>query len=378
MGSKNDTRRWELFLDESGSFDGQQPSVVVGLLVQTDGAHALDMGLRQTLQSLVCEMPWPPHATELRVPATLLAGWMRQSSVQQKSSPIASDLAALVRQLDQARDSDAVAFRDHARAGVRLRLPELQRGWDWIQYAAPREAAVLTLRSEQLVRSQQMLLRALRTHVGEDNVAVIASMGPESGEIDRYLAALETVFERVFVLLRSREGRNEEVRIHVARRNVRADVLGTIALRIADVTACVRRAEQFALYPVPKGAATDARVRLIASTVVDYRLDPPAGTVLADFVANTVGRALRKTTLGWEQLASAIEAIVGLPLTMVPSSEPRDVRLPTLVPPEPWREVRRCSFEAQSPPWTPSRPQWCNDVIAMDLAWLERVRGDKP
>lgn len=371
-------RLWQLAIDESGSFEGDERSVVVGVLLQHDSPHALAQGLRRSLEELAPEVPWPLHATELRVPSSLLASWLRLLPAQQERSPLAPALARLAKRLSDSSDEDAQRFRDAIASAAKLRLPALQRGWAWIQHAAPSDAVLLEARSAALRSGVRAVLRQLPSQLGEGRVAVVAALAPATASKDRYLDALQTLFERLYCVLRSREGSLHEVRVEVARRHVEAHDVGQVALRVADVTRRVRLAERFPfLAPAPE-KPTDELVRLVIDRVVDYRLSPSPAMVLADFASNAIGRLLRSWDLEWPALGSALRRDAGIPLELVPAAGPAERPVSTLAQPDPWRAALRALLEGRPALPLPLRPRWCGQLHARDTAWLESLRGALP
>lgn len=359
-------KEWHLYIDESGSFEGDDRSAVVGLLLQHDQPHRLESGLRRTVAALAPELPWPLHATELRRASTLLAAWMNE----RRTSTIAAELDALAAYANTSKDPALQAFRESL--GARKPDPVVRTNADdALAYGRPREFAVLRRRAEEVLSDVAGLCIALRNTLGRDAVVPLAAVSFESQATDRYLVALEELLERALVVLRRppREAAHQRVTIYAATRSVYVDELrAKVRLRPSDVHRAAQRATALPLWHT--ASERDHGVQLLAAMPVDFRVAPPVGLVLADFLANAVRFELLRPTRTLSSVQRSLRQRFGLTL----EGPAANVRLNTLAMPSPWRTLIHATVNSVAQDRLPPLPLWGRESTGEVCAWLNSLR----
>ena len=309
---------WGLYLDESGRFDRPDEAVcVAGVMLQEAPSREADEILRAVYRRIDPIAWYPPHATDLRLPAWWVGAWALASPAARAAHPAARTIEHAAALCAQASASPELA--EMFTALDRRRRPKhgpLASASRWLQRAHPAVDRALRDLALDVERRYQAVAGALLERFGPDRCfAVVASDDGHTSPSpvdppDRYLALLVTLLERVFALLRARPAERHTVRLFVAERDVRDPLVGERKLRPQDVSACVRLAERFPL-DAPT-APTDPWVRLVATLTMPYEEVAPPGVVLADFVANRCRRPLM-TNASWDDLRRELTAATRLP-----------------------------------------------------------------
>lgn len=281
---------WTLFVDESGQAGSPgQTLVVAGLLLPAGLHEPLQRDLRVRLEGIYRGLPWPPHAATLNLPvaAAVASGTLPPGQREAALEALRLPLRGL---LDGVALDDWQALRN-ADAAVAERFPE----------AYARLQALAHGRSASV---QRLLAELGRTASPQGAVALLAAdrvdpardERPLGGLVvrDAYLRLLRLLLERVHALL-WHGGRGVEVVDAVV-----ADRLLTLA-KGGQLVPMVSRyvaeiADEAARAPfLAEGDPRRESVRVAATVRRRYHgPQVPAGLVLADWLANRAGRALRR------------------------------------------------------------------------------------
>ena len=371
-------REWQLFIDETGNFEDPDASVaVVGWLVQHREHPRFDADLRRSLAKVVPDAAWPPHAAHLNLPIV-------QPILTQGFGAVASDGDAWVHSVPDAwarlRALEHEAVRKVvALAEQRKMAPydDLTEANDVVKRLEPNLFRSFIAQREQRMAWVRDLLSCLGEVFGPGESWLVGAGMPPVGDddapkSDRYLALLETLFCRVFALLRADDGNTHEVRVHVARRWVKPDgVPLTLTLRVQDVGDCVRRAERFPVL-APEPGKPDTRVRIVPHSVSRYDSNVRPGIVIADFAANRL-RWPMSTARSWHELQARADSQVALPVTAPARRDVGASPLPALAAHGlPEQAIRGAAKKAQvlEVPWTP--PGWTTDQARQWVAAVAR------
>lgn len=315
---------WSLYLDESGRFDRADEAVcVAGVLLREAPSREADAILRGVYRRIDPIAWYPPHATDLRLPAWWVGAWALASPADRAAHPAA-------RTIEQAAALCARASSEPALAALLARLErrsrprhdELAAASSWLRRNHPALADALSDLARDVERRYRDVAGALLDRFGPDRCFAVAAgddgRAPPDGP-DRYLALLVPLFERVFALLRARPAERHTVWLFAATRDVHDPRLGARRLQPRDVGDRVRAAERFA-FEAPT-TPTDPWVRLVVASTPSYEEAVPPGVVLADFVANRSRRALA-TNRPWDELRAELRAEARLPFEAVPRGAP--------------------------------------------------------
>lgn len=388
---------WQLFVDESGDFrDPTKRVCVAGVLLALPEHEDLTTALRALLERAFPLSSYPPHATLLNLAASralfALAARARGRAVElpdTKWEAVDAAIAAL-----RTADDDAVV--EALRAAERGLAP----GWEharaceaWLTTNAP--AAARGLRDIAELEDQHLrdtvfglLAQVLEGNEGDGPatpwakpiVVVAAEASPPASpkdDEDRYLDLLETLFERVYALLRSTDGVRRHVIAHIAERPLWRDD-GKRMLGRADVAEASKRAArlsflQSSVFPDPK---------VWMSTLAPCRFDEAVhpGVVLADFAANRVGRALRDDPKREHDLQRRVQAALGdVGVAMRPLSRPQLAPLPTAATSGSPRSHVARALEGERVDFRTLgdvRPEWAADQAQRWQAAAAKLRGD--
>lgn len=306
---------WVLFLDESGSFANDPAVFLGGVLVQERDDPDLARVIRERIRSVDPTVRYPPHATDLKLPATHLANWLAASREARAEHPLAVDLSIAVESLPQAQLPPA--FHDLV---DRWRRGEahgddrdiLQATTNWLRSEHPQPYRLLCSIADQWSVGMRDVLADLAASWGTDRCFLIgaADVDPDDETPgDRYLRLLEAVFERVFAFLRTRPPQGHKIWVRAEGRKIGHELYGSIHIRPIDVGGAVRAAELFPLHP-PQAPA-DPHVRLVPRMPEWKAGEYHPGIVLADFIANQL-RGLISTASDWPSLATGARSRTGL------------------------------------------------------------------
>jgi hypothetical protein len=368
-----------LYIDETGPFDGQTASAVVGLLIESPSQDGLDRAMKSCLEEHVPEIAWPFHAAELVCESQLLAAWMRRSVDDQARSPVREHFDEARRWLLGSTHPCAVRLRA-AIEGRREVERSIHRSVSvLLQSEQPALCGALSARVDAIHETLRTLLVELRRQLGEDAVSLfaavtsVASIPTRSTGEDPYLYALRVLFERVFFLLRSRPPETKTVRVLAATRQVDDSVLGRHRLHVTDIQRAAREARE----TPPDGedvSRLSKSVRLVPELPVNYRANPPAGLVLVDFVAHRLGRVLRERRTCWRDIEQTVWRATGLSVTAKPKIASHAGPIPTVAAPDPWRG--RCIdwFDGVTARPVDSTPVWAVECTEMIRPWIEAAR----
>lgn len=222
---------WQLFVDETGAFDAAdvEESFVVGLLVRAEDTPSSRASMREALQSAFATVPWPPHATDLNVPAwrPYLHAAGSTAGAAQTDPRVAKAARALA-----SCEAFRAAVGPSARSRRDLRAA-LEAASHWLRKRQPDLVSELEALA---VRERAEAARRIRAVLGSPPGRawlVVAAARPVDEPVrlgaqlttDPYVDALETLLERVHLLVASHDhGEASErapvVWCHVATRSV--------------------------------------------------------------------------------------------------------------------------------------------------------------
>ncbi|MDP3277918.1 MAG: hypothetical protein Q8Q09_22225 [Deltaproteobacteria bacterium] len=378
MGRRGEGQTWRLYVDETGAFDGEDTSAVVGLLLRSANHHELDRALRAQLSTLVPEVPWPLHANALVYATQLVIACKDLPDDRCARSPVASSIDAAWRWMQQSTYPEVQSLVELSSKSRRIDHDRHVEATTALRHVLPEETACLRARLDAIASSLKQTLLGLRKTLGEDSVFVVAAVSSQSQpsvdpHADRYLDTLRGLFERTFALLRQRPRRRESVRALVARRHVATERIGRHTLHVTDVQLAARAARG----TFPDGESPDKPCEstfLNPELPVDYRANPEAGLVLVDFLAHRLRRVLRAQCADWTQLATQMEQITGLRPLAAPQIEPGAGPIPTIALPDPWR-VRLTDIAAgRQGSAVPPSPRWAREATAAMENWVGALR----
>lgn len=304
-----------LFVDESGAFDGHDPSVVAGLLVDRGLDEVAGAPIRAELERIWGPGPWPPHATELRFPVApvLYRAWRPrpgQAAMAEGRAivPFRAELGALAAALESSRFGPRL---DAIRDGAFPTRDDIEEA-DATLRRHPALGAMRALLEKREELTRDLLARLGRRSGGVTLVAALADDRPPGGapsagalREDTWLRALSVVFERVARL----EGR-AEVDLLVLTRNVEVGGLGPVPMQARWLDTLAEEAT--------RRAGADLRFRP-AGTVFRYQEDAKQGALvhpmlaLADWVANRLRHLVRQRPGDWDTLAARLVAMRVVP-----------------------------------------------------------------
>ena len=318
---------WTLFVDESGRMGLEGETVVVAGLLLPAGLHEpLHRDLRRRLEGIFAGLPWPPHAATLNVPVAALVASATLPAKQRSPA-----LEALRKPLQGLLEG--VDLRDWA---------ALQRADLRVAEEHPSLHAQLRKMVQQRAGAMQRLFAELATGPGPrgavalfaaDRVDRSRDHRPLNALVvrDSYVRLLGLLMERVHALLWHGGRGVEVVEAVVADRDL---TLTKGSMQVPLVPRYVAEiADEAARAPfLAEGDRRRDSVRVVATGPRRFRgPDVPAGLVLADWLANRAGRALRRDR-DLAALGASLDALAlnGLPRERAPALEPDGPALTTV------------------------------------------------
>ena len=300
---------WQLFVDESGDFRDPSDTVcVAGVLVALPDIEPVRDHLQAAFTGVFPLAPYPPHATVLNRPSSrallALAGKATGRGVQLPERSIRA-IDAAIDALRGATEPTVVEAVRRATLGVTTEWEDASVCDVWLSANAPAVFGELrNVLEEENAALRQRVFAALSSVLAanEDDgpgtpwakpiVFLAAEATPPAVPTDdetRYLDLLETLFERVYSLLRSTDEVRRHVIAHVATRPLRRGERKRM-LSLVDVAEASRRASRLpflqpATFPDPY-----VWLSVVEPCRFDERVHP--GVVLADFAANRARSAL--------------------------------------------------------------------------------------
>jgi hypothetical protein len=268
--------RWDLFIDESGSFDDLDSDVVVGGLLVRAATHTT-RALREALQQAAPGLPWPIHHRWLGQPAWMacLASLKPEAfpwqSLQAPRHHLQSAWAAL--RSKRPGQTNAVEAALQAGRDDRELFQQVQALRVHIEQAAPNAA-------RQLAREQRAAIaRAIAAVTATEQVIVVAGeteRADAAGAADRYLAVLEALLQRAAA----------RVKRSVSARQTRAVVFVHVLGRLVHDPVLGKRTPLHFRHLQPLRGLPGPLVRLTGATVPEFDADVHPLLVAADFIAN--------------------------------------------------------------------------------------------
>lgn len=284
---------WLLYIDESGDFELDPCSCVIGIAIRERETPDFEKALRDAVEHCFPLVPWPPHTADLNLPISRAAACLVSEgdapSLREATGPAITALKA-------GRQEDAlVPFFDAVDAARWPRYEALAAADGWLRARHRAAWGRLDKIKNGQRRHFAQILAAITEHYGRDGVFVVGA-AQRGDDVDaresNYLSCLEAALERLFALLRSRDGRRV-VRFRVATRDEHEPRIGRdLPLSSTRVLEVARQAAAFPL-GAPAEGERDAHVRLVPLehiTRFDRHVKP--GIVLADFLANRLRHVL--------------------------------------------------------------------------------------
>ena len=354
---------WQLFVDESGAFEKQpnRPSVVAGLLLQHENHPDLEAALRKKLSDAYPMIPYPPHATDLNMPASRVAAclvWEAQSPGKRPASDKATFSAC----------AEAIKSVRSIRHDYKDFLAVVERGgwptWELLY------ATTSQMKAETLPPIRK-LMQAQDLHMGKvldtilKNCPCCTLLASRSGlpheqptGID-YMSQLRALFERVLMLLASQDPVPTDLLLHIAERRVPNDRAGVeLPIVSRDVQEAWQQAEE-ALFGQSRNVRLTG-VHAVAQLPPAYDGNVHPGVVIADFVSNRLCGPAGDGGTSLNSLRSYVRKRTGLPMAMNRRGVTSDDPLPTVTacgrPTEAVRDAYRnlpkgASVKAVQPRW---------------------------
>jgi hypothetical protein len=323
--------KWSLFVDESGQFEGGDPSVVAGVVVVGHPDAYAGGRLRALLADIWGPGPWPPHAAHSNLPASRVLYAAHADHRDMRAGRFAADLRPAIRDLTAVLERTPLQSRlSSIRDGALPTYADCEAAHALLR----REPSYATLRSVGEAQDTAMgqLVEMVCAMSGGVVVAAFADEGPPGPapaplqlREDAYVRALRVVIERV-----SRLAGAHDAECFVLTRDVEAGGLGKIGM------------QGFLLRPLLEQAAAVAGspVRLRAGgATLRYRDNERQGAplhplhVIADWLANKLRSAAGRFDGGYASLeATLVKDLLPGPATLrrVPSRAPALGALPTL------------------------------------------------
>jgi hypothetical protein len=299
-------RSWRLFIDETGDFDSPRAQVAVVGLLLNEASGWVDPGrMKRALTAIAPEVPWPPHATVLRLPLAW-AAW-GPAAPSQPWEAAADAVRSLLR--DQLPEDWAVLCtlvaggklpsgsgpRGDALRERLVRLAEKRAPGPMAVLRA--HAAAVSNRMATLPREIQQGPDPASASVGWCLLAAESVIGDAIGADasgDRYTTMLVSLLRRVMDVLHACDAEGperHEVRVGASRRGLHDLRLGVARpLAVADLSRACVAATGSDTREHRKGPS---RVRFIPEEVPRYDRQCPPGYVLADRAANSIFGVLR-------------------------------------------------------------------------------------
>jgi hypothetical protein len=375
---------WSLFVDESGRFDRQDLSMVVGVLAKAPGRGLGGQALRRELQRIWGPGPWPPHAATVRIPAShavYAAARRFPDGLKQGAyaKPDSVEVKALIQHLE---DSSFASLLDRIRRGAFPKDEHIRDAQRLLHGPAVRPALK---RVRGIIDDQSQAMNALVARVFAKlelqrvmvpiTLADALPEGPQPPDArvqeDPYTRALTVLLERV-----ARLAGDVEIQCWILTRDVEVGGLGSAPLQAQllrpifdDVLDRTGSACRF----VPMCAVT----RYGDWPRRDYVMHPML--VLADWLANRSRRAIGRRAVGLPALRSHLVGCGLVPdeavLEHVPAVAPGLAPLPVLAAAGgPEARVRAAFAGEEPPPPVGKAPPWAWEQATL---W-ERAAGVWP
>ena len=376
---------WHLFLDESGDFgSGDDPGdarvCVAGLLVQEGNHRDLALALREAFEAVAPHVPYPMHATDLRLPSGHLDGWLRTEAARRSRhwAGVALDATEVaVRGAIERRNLPGLrALVAGAASGSRVRREVLVTANAELVRELPPHHEALRRLGRDVDGLVTLVLGELVRGLGPDRCHVLAAADdlaewPEGlPPGDRYLRTLTVLFERIYALLRGGADLHRVV-VWPAGRDIDYGSLGRAPLTQLAVRRCLADAARFPL-ACPKYASQDGlQVSVGAPARYNAAVDP--GIVVADWLANRLRHCLGASS--WGTLRTSFAREVPIPIEAAPRVCATAV-LPAMAGDGAPAEAIRLAFRSiggaggQIPPVVQSDRTWSGDQAQrwVDLA----------
>lgn len=376
------TENWQLFIDESGLFDGEDTDVVGGLLLESADSPALIEALERALRAVYPGVPYPPHATDLNpsgspVAVALLA--------EQRGVPVDKGLLKLAHRCRRENKGRAAEFVRAIDEGKLPRFDATKKLDPWIKRLPGRARGSLSRERERQAKYMRRLLGSLSTNVGRaafvgagrpSRGAPSSQRGPNANESrhgDSYLELLVAVFERVYALLRDRNSEGVAVlKVHVLGRHVRHSRQRR-SMTKAELEAHLQHAELFPLL-APAVGTRDAHLRVQAQRPRGYCDGVHPGLVLADWLCNRARWALADGS-SLTSVSQAIERSSALHVSMQSAALPECSPLPTLAAAGRPQAAVKIAFQDPSRARPDPGRGWAGEQAQMWIAAAEQTGG---
>ncbi|MDO9016898.1 MAG: hypothetical protein Q8S73_20465 [Deltaproteobacteria bacterium] len=318
---------WQLFVDESGAFDGPNPSRVAGVLIRGYDNHAAQARERLEIDAFPGS-PYPPHERlHNHLSSRAAFGMLPEgefSLAQRAGLPaVRGRIGRALARFRSATDprpqrlnerASTAAPQWHPADSENERAVRDSEGW----LLDPARAAENVFARAELQQERSRDLIAMRhygahavTLFGGNQACVVAMVRPAGarrGAGDPYLGCLEGLFSRVWLLLSLYEESHHVVLAHVAPRDIRAPgAVGPGDMTVNKLRDAIKRARD----RLGPSTALD-RVSLIPNNPRPYLNAVHPGVVLADFAAFHLLAPLASGRNGWTTVASEVQAATGL------------------------------------------------------------------
>lgn len=364
---------WQLFVDESGSFDPGARGVVAGLLVQGPDTEATRSSLRALLEGALPELPWPPHASTMNVAGAWAGFAMRVG----RASALAARCEAAVSALSTVHP---IAATDAARREVVERLRRAASGasrrWTppdrdlrdamvdadrWLAKNALRARGALCAIRDEAERRRVEAQRDVARRVGASAVALVAAWG-RGAELDAltagtdgYLMRLVALVERAVAALKLfDDSARHTLLLYVATRDVRA---------AGEPPRAMTRQHLNRVIALVEGPPVDPRRTVDVVPMPPQRFDERAhpGIVIADHLANRLNAELAGAGgEGWSYVETRADDATGV-ACVLPG---RGDLLPLIAMDGAFRDVIRAHWKDRALAPAPPGPPWAAEQAA--------------
>ena len=312
--------QWQIFLDESGEFSKNQTTWLAGWAVQGPATPSQDKKLRAALQSAYPGVPWPMHATRENQPIShalyRLAKVPAPPHIEARCAPAVTALTGssspIARAFVAAAHAAAAGFGKGGRVEIDRDISDAATLW--LQEQDP-GALELLWRIQKRQHSEMLeVLRSLAigTHGARAFALVVESDPADADHLGptRWREAFEILLSRATDLIRASDGPGDQILVRAAAYDgVRNRHLGAISGKLHTAP----------WFP------TTAPCVVFPTKPQPYAEQTLAGVVVADYLANRIGRHLHG---GLGLVAARVSRELGLPLVRVPTSAPRAPELP--------------------------------------------------
>lgn len=362
---------WTLYVDETGKFDDPEDTcAVVGFLVAVEDEAAFAQVLKKSLEQVYPRTPYPPHATDLWQPSTVLAGWIL---THDRAPDPRADGAALDRLGAYALEAPRPELSGFQAAIAERRMPtrdEALKADAILETAAGADFDAVRDYGEVLRKRRKELFHLLAQGLGRGRGFISESAEPreftsaEGEPRDRYLRLLTILLERVLCFLR--RPRPVRLSLWVAERG-RMDEKRKVSA--ADVAYALERARAH-----PRLAANLLEVEAGPIEVQDYRRPTVSpGIVIADAVGNLTRLLARSRS--WPAYVKDARRRVALPFDAATGSD--GTILPAVTPTGPSRAALWAHLAGTPVPGaSDAEPGWALDQLSLWIAATTPKRGE--